>query len=361
MPTPSRTARYVFIVAMMVLIIGFSLGLVQPFIRPAIYAVIVAIGCHPLYQRLRKHVRTPSRAALLMVLGVLCAVVVPLLVITTLTSGEIVSAAQYLKGQSAAQGGLPAYVAHLKDNALAWMGQYVNIQNLHLEQRLGDLPSRAGDAMLEAGKSLARFAVASIVNGIVTMLFLFFFFRDGDRWLHALASVIPLSEAGVKRLFKVIEDSVIANLYGILGVAVGQGLLTTIGLLIAGVGSPLLLGLVASACSVIPVVGTSLVWGPASVYLFLTGHTGKGIFMLIWGFLVVSGSDNIIRPMLVFGRVELHPLLLIVALIGGFLEFGFLGLFIGPVLISILVVLIKALHDDLLGITPAEAAAAPAT
>ena len=118
----SRSAKYVFIVAMLALVIGFSLGLLQPFFRPAVYALIITIGCRPLHERLRKRLHRPGRTALLMVLGVLCAVVVPLLATTGLTGGEIVNAARYLKGQSAAQGGPVAYLTHFITEYLNWIG-----------------------------------------------------------------------------------------------------------------------------------------------------------------------------------------------------------------------------------------------
>jgi len=360
MPISPRTARYVFIIATLLLVVGFSLGVLQPFFRPAIYALIIAIGCRPLYERLGKRVHSPSWAALLMVLGVLCAVIVPVLAITALTGGEIVNAAHYLKAQSAAQGGAPAYIAHVRDNFFAWLQNYVSIQGLELQQRSADLPSRIGDRMVGLGKAFAREALNATASAVLTLFILFFLFRDGQKWLHTSASLIPLPEARTRKLFKTVENSIVANLYGILGVAIAQGVLMTIGLLIAGVGSPFLLGMLTSVCSVIPVVGTSVVWGPAAIYLFMTHHVGKGIFLLIWGLVVVSGSDNIIRPLLVFGRVELHPLLLLFSLIGGLLQFGFVGLFIGPVLISLLVALIQVLHDELKGVGPIEDAPAKA-
>jgi len=100
-------------------------------------------------------------------------------------------------------------------------------------------------------------------------------------------------------------------------------------------------------CSLIPIVGPSIVWLPAAIYLFATGHVGSGVFMLIWCSVVVGSADNIIRPWVIAGRVEIHPLVLLFALIGGASGFGFLGLFLGPIVVSVLIALFEILPEAL--------------
>ncbi len=118
-------------------------------------------------------------------------------------------------------------------------------------------------------------------------------------------------------------------------------------MVIVGLPSPLLLGLGAALASVVPVVGASLVWLPAGLYLIFTGATWKGIFVLLWGVLVISAADNIIRPWVVSGKVELHPLVLLFFILGGVEAFGFLGLFLGPVIASVLSVLFDMFREEL--------------
>jgi predicted PurR-regulated permease PerM len=110
-----------------------------------------------------------------------------------------------------------------------------------------------------------------------------------------------------------------------------------------------MLGMLASVCSVIPVVGTSLVWGPAAAYLLVTGHAGKAVFLVIWGVAVVSMADNIIRPLVLRGKMQLPILLLLFAILGGLLTFGFVGLFLGPVVFALLVTLLPILREEMAG------------
>jgi len=113
------------------------------------------------------------------------------------------------------------------------------------------------------------------------------------------------------------------------------------------VPSALLLGLTAAICSLIPIVGTTLVWVPAAIYLMVAGHLWKGICLILWGAVVVGTVDNVIRPLVIGSKVELHPLLLLFALLGGLQAFGFIGIFIGPVVISLIAALISMLREEL--------------
>src|SRR5208283_5285764 len=103
----------------------------------------------------------------------------------------------------------------------------------------------------------------------------------------------------------------------------------------------------AALASVVPVVGAALVWAPAGLYLIFTGSMWKGIVVLLWGVFVVSTSDNIVRPWVVSGKVELHPLVLLFFILGGVEAFGFLGLFLGPVIASVLTVLFAMFREEL--------------
>ena len=240
-----------------------------------------------------------------------------------------------------------AYVQHGEERLVTWAAQYVDVEQFHIRQRVSELPERASGFLLSVGSSIAGSAVNGITDGILTFVFLFFFFRDGAKWLEQLAEALPLRRENVQRLYRAVHSSVAATLYGLVGVALAQGLLTGLGLWFTGIDNYLMLGMLAAVCSVIPVVGTSLVWGPAAVYLLVIHHPYKALFLLGWGLVVVSMADNIIRPMVLRGRMQLHILLLIFAILGGLLTFGFVGLFLGPVIFSLLATLLPILKDEM--------------
>jgi predicted PurR-regulated permease PerM len=140
----------------------------------------------------------------------------------------------------------------------------------------------------------------------------------------------------------------VANLYGILAVAAVQGSLVATGMWVAGVGSPLLLGIAAAICSPIPLVGTALVWVPVVILQLVAGYWLKALLLAIWCSAVVGTADNIIRPLIIVGRMKLHPVPLVFGLIGGVREFGIIGLFIGPLVMSLAMAIIKMLREDAL-------------
>jgi predicted PurR-regulated permease PerM len=177
------------------------------------------------------------------------------------------------------------------------------------------------------GTGVVQMALAAFVS--------FFFYRDGE----ALSAVIG---AAVKRVMneeaesvtETVSQTVRGVMYGLLGTALAQALVAAIGFAIAGVPAVLLLSVLVFVSSLIP-VGPPVIWGGAAAWLFAQGSTGWGIFMLVWGFFVISGVDNVVRPMLISRGSSLPFLLTLLGVLGGVIAFGFVGLFIGPTLLAV--------------------------
>lgn len=333
-----------FLVALLVgaLVVGF--WLFRPFLQPFAFATVLGIGFYPLHLAIRRVARGPNRSALLTTLTVLLIIVLPALLIASSASSELIKAARYLGSQ---KGGAVNYLTHEQQGAVRWLGKYVDVEELHLDDALANLPGQVSNFLLAAGSSLVAGLAGFAGKAVLTFLILFFAFRDGHSTIENISSMLPLSQEQAERLLSGIRDSVVANLYGILAVGFAQGLLTGVALAVLHVSSALLLGLTAAVCSLVPIVGTMLVWLPAAIYLMATGHLWKGIILILWGALVVGTIDSIIRPLVVGSRVQLHPLLLLLALLGGLQLFGFIGIFIGPVVISVIAALIDILREEL--------------
>ena len=217
--------------------------------------------------------------------------------------------------------------------------------SVHFKGAISSTFSRRVGPRIRSGDSSRLYRI--VAGSLITMLIVFFFFRDGKVWLNTLVEATPLTPVQSHRLLSNISDTIVANVYGILSVGLAQGTLTGIAITIVGIPSPLLLGLGAAFASIIPVVGAAIVWVPCGLYLIFTGALWKGVFVLLWGVLVISAADNIIRPWVVSGKVELHPLILLFFILGGVEAFGFIGLFIGPVVASVLAVLYTMFREEL--------------
>jgi predicted PurR-regulated permease PerM len=203
-----------------------------------------------------------------------------------------------------------------------------------LEERLLE-PTKsfllAGGILL--GQGVAVMSLAAFVG--------FFFYRDGVALVKLLdVAMDRVIGVHVENVLGIINSTVRSVMYGLLGTALAQGLVAVIGFAIAGVPAALLLGVATAILSLVP-VGPPLIWGGAAVWLFYQDTVGWGIFMLVWGFFLISGVDNVVKPLLISHGSHLPFMLILFGVMGGVLAFGFVGVFIGPTLLAVGYSLIK--------------------
>jgi len=200
--------------------------------------------------------------------------------------------------------------------------------------------------LLNWAKSLAVNIGGTIVNTVIMLLTLFFLLRDGEWIRERIGSVLPIEAHRYQQLIETISNSIAANLHGVVAVAVTQGILGAIGYTIAGLPSVMLWSVATALFSMIPLAGAASVWVVGSIYLLVIGHWGKAIFMVAWGAGLISTADNIVRPLVLSGRVKLHTLLIFFSLLGGVKTFGIVGLFVGPMIVSVAMALLKMLEEE---------------
>ena len=335
-----------FLVALLVVTLGVALAIFQVFLQPVAFAAILGVGLYPLHARMQRWVRGRSGAALLSTLVVLLLFVLPAGFVAAAVSSEMATAGRYLAERSREAGGVGQLASDALHVPMDRVGRHIDLQKTGIQAWVESLPARASGALVTSGALLVRDLAGFAGQTVITFFILFFLFRDGPALVDRIASLMPLREDQINQLFVRIRDSIIANLYGILAVGIVQGLLTGLALWLLRVPSPLMLGVLAGFSSLIPLLGTSLVWVPAGIYLIAAAHAWKGVALLLWGALVVSSSDNVVRPLIVQGRVAIHPLLLLFAMFGGLNVFGFLGIFIGPIVLSLAFALFDMLREE---------------
>jgi len=345
----SRRTTLWFLGTALLIAVGLAIVITRPFLNPIAFAIILAVVFHPVHQRVLLWTKQRrDLAALLSTLALLFLFCVPVLLLATVATNEAINAAQYLTRKSAEEGGFTRFLTLMAESGLRFIGRWMDVSKFDIRGAITSHVQQAGVWVLGSSAAILTGFARMVVNAVITLIIVFFFFRDGRDWVRAMVNATPLAPSQAQELISNISDTIVANVYGILSVGAAQGILTGIALAIVGIPSPLLLGLGAGFASIVPVVGAGLVWGPAGIYLIFTGAVWKGIFVLLWGSVVISTADNIIRPWVVSGRVELHPLILLFFILGGVEAFGFLGLFLGPVVASILAVLFRMFRADLI-------------
>jgi len=207
---------------------------------------------------------------------------------------------------------------------------------------LEDIVSSAGDFI----GAVSRFLVDQTANilkqlsiftlHLLVFLFgIFYFLRDGEKALKYIRSLIPLPVEYKKELFSKIHTLMYSIMVGTFGAAIAQGSFVAIGFVFVGINNAAFWGLLASLFSPIPYLGTSIVWFPAMLGLYLSGHYVAGTFLLIWGTFIVGFVDNLIKPYLIGSSATLHPFAVLLVLLGGVFVFGFRGLIFGPLILTL--------------------------
>jgi predicted PurR-regulated permease PerM len=334
-----------FLLVLAAIALYFCYLIARPFLSPVFLALMIAIVFHPVHTRINTRMRRRNIAALVSTILVLLIVVLPALALGIVVSKEVRGLYQLLDQKSAQEGGWNPYVMHAVERLLNWAGRYVDLSGLNLRAALLRWLEQISRYLLTWGAQVVSNIISFIAQAVVAFFTLFFLFRDGGLMMNRTASVLPLKPEQVKRLSSGISNSIVANVYGCLAVGAAQGSLAGLAFWVLGLPSPVLWGLVTALFSLIPLIGSAAVWGPAVIILLSSGHWGKGLILLGWGAAVISQVDSVVRPYVISERAKLHTLLVFFALLGGVKAFGVIGLFVGPVVLSVTLVLLEMLQE----------------
>jgi predicted PurR-regulated permease PerM len=339
-----------FLLALAVVALYFSYLIARPFLTPIFLAFMIAIVFHPVHVGLRQRIQGRNMAALTSTILVLIALIIPTVGLAIIVSKEVRGLYQLLNEKSAQQGGWNPYAMHIVDRVFTWTGQYVDLTTLDLRGPLLRWLEQISRFLLTWGAQIVGNLVSFFAEAVIAFFTLFFLFREGGSMKSRAAAFLPLKADQVERLFTGVSNSIVANVYGCLAVGVAQGTLLSLAFWVLGLPSPVLWGLVTALFSLIPIIGSAAVWGPAVIVLLVSGHWWKGLLLLGWGAAVVGQIDSIVRPYVISERAKMHTLLVFFALLGGVKAFGVMGLFIGPVVLSVTIVVLDMLREENLAV-----------
>lgn len=339
-----KQAAVVCLLALAAIALYLCYLIAKPFLAPLLIAVMIAIVFHPAHLRIRKLVRNANGAATISTALVLLVVAIPLVALGISISKELADVIHALREHSGSQASVSPYLAQRAESLLKWLGKYMDLSQFDPQGAILRGAEQISRYLLAAGAAAVSNLASFILDLVVVFFSLFFFFREGETLLEKFGALLPLNPEQTTRLFAEIGATMKANLYGGLAVAGAQGTLTGLAFAVLGVSAPILWALVTALASLIPVVGSALVWGPAALLLFLGGHWVKGVILLAWGAGVVGQIDTVVRPYVVSAHVKVHTLLVFFSLLGGVKAFGVMGIFIGPVVLSVTMAVLDMLR-----------------
>jgi predicted PurR-regulated permease PerM len=323
--------------ALMALLLGgIAVGctlVLYPFLSAILWAAILTFTTWPVFMVVRQRVgRVLAAGAMVAVTAVV--VVVPLALAVPSRTGDVAQIERVV--QSWVDSGLPG--------APSWLGSVPGVGAWAVafwDQWAADLSGLVDVFRPYFGMAaqLGLRVLLGLANGVLefalALVVAFFLFASGDELADKVVALMRrIAGPQADRLIAVTGATVRGVVYGILGTAVVQGILSTFGFWLSGVPRPALLGVIAGGLSVLP-IGAPAVWIPAGLWLLSSGKTVWGIFLLLWGGVVISGADTLIRPYFIARGAKLPFLLTMLGVLGGALGFGLLGVFMGPVLLGV--------------------------
>jgi predicted PurR-regulated permease PerM len=314
------------------------LRVLSPFLGAILLAAMLTLIFYPLHLWIgRCCINNKTAAAAVSTLTAVITVILPLLFFGWLLMKE----ARHLYPMTT------KWLSNLSQTGidLSLPPQLRSMWNIDLQDIIDSNIKNLGDNIINSGGKLLKNIFFFVVNFIVLIAMLFVFFKDGERFMQWLIDIIPMDHDSKHRVASQLYITTIAVVRGILLTAVIQGVLATIGYYLAEVPSPAVLGMLTGFAALIPFVGTSLIWLPLGLFFVFSKTLGTGLFILAWGAIVVGLLDNILRPLLIGKAAKLPFFLLFLGIFGGIRIYGPLGILMGPLLISCVIVFLQIYRE----------------
>jgi predicted PurR-regulated permease PerM len=329
----TRAVEFIFFYGALGIVAYMVWQIFAPFITALALSAIIVVICYPLYEFILKYLSRKNRsvAAFITTIIVFACVVVPVFLISSLLVNEFLSFYRTIDVTTQ----MPL------DNALNSVE--AKVQTL--------IPGFDLNVAEQLKTSIGWFTqnIGSIFAGTVSFIFAFFIallgsfylFRDGEKLVKWIVSVSPLKDAEDTAIFNRVADSVRSVVTGTVLVSMIQGLLAAVGFSLFGIERAILWGSIGAFGALLPGIGTAGIMVPAVAYLFFTGTLGNALGLLIWGVAMIVIVDNFIGPQLMSRGSNLHPFIVLVSVLGGVSLFGPIGFILGPVCISLFMVLLE--------------------
>ena len=344
---PSERALYVRLGG---LLLAAALGyvvwrIVTPLWQPLVWALLLGGLLAPLNLRLTR--RLGGRAQLASSITTLLTVllfILPLAITAGAVGAQAAQLLRRLEGRVPGRGGAPTFDLDKLPwvgDATTWIESNTGVTVLQLQEWMAEGLQRLLQLVMSSGGSFVMGALGTTVSFVMMLFVLFFVLRDGPALAQQVVSLLPIEGRRRSLLQRHLTDMTRAVFLGLGLTAVAQGVLLGVGFWIAGLPSPLVFGVLGVILALVPMVGPALLWIPAAIWLAARGDTGYAIFLALWGSVVVGLVDNLLRPLLISGRAEVPTLAVFIGVIGGLAAFGFIGLFVGPIVLGLLMALFR--------------------
>jgi predicted PurR-regulated permease PerM len=343
-------------IALLILLAYMVYTVARPFLVAIGWGAILTVVTFPLYDRLRRLLRGRSGvAATLMLFAIVLVLVVPTLTLMGTLSRQAAEVYPRLETLASQENPLQPVLEKIdayKNNPL--LGPLASWIRPQLAAASGDIRTTLPEGMKKVIGGITGLLTAALSNLVVflfnlvlTLAALGIFYTRGESLAVEVTSLLPMPLERSRNLMNRVVLVTKAVVKGVGLTCIAQGALGGIGFWATGLPSPILFGTVMAFGSLVPVVGTTVVWLPGALYLLVSGQTIAGIGLILWGIVVVGNIDNVLRPLLIGGNTGLPMPLLIVGILGGLFSYGLTGLVLGPLVLTVLLFLLEEYRREM--------------
>jgi len=328
----------IFFLILFLVVLYFVFRIFQPFLLPISLAAVLATLCYPVFDWTCRRLRNKrSWAALLTCVWVTASIIIPFVILLILLTGEVTEV--YQQFQRRLESGDWQVFLTLQDKPYLkpiadWISQNIDFGDIDFIGSLGAALQQVSLFFLRQSTAILSGLFRVTVDFLIMLVCMYFLFRDGNRLMDVLKTWIPLSEHYNRVIFKKFQEVASATVIGTLLTALAQGVSGGLLYWLIGIPNALLWGCLTALFSLLPVVGTGIVWVPWAIFFFLTGSWIQGIILVVGG-LLVGMLDNVLKAILIEGRAEMHTLIVFLAIMGGIGYFGIVGMIFGPIIVAL--------------------------
>ena len=328
---------YVVTSIFILLVLGYlSYQILKPFFNAIAWAIVFTIVFYPAYTFILRFGRSRFFTSFITTALILIVIVAPFIYLSFVLLDELKDIAEKIDKEAidSIKNVLASpHVVRFTEKIQSYFG----IEGVEISDVVFEGLKKFGKGLVDNLSVWAANISRAIIDFIFMAFAVFFLLRDGPDILQKIGNYIPFSEKQKDRLRFQVKDMVVSTVYGGVVVAIAQGALGGIAFFALGINAPVLWGSAMAVMSFLPMLGTFSIWGPASIYLFITGSYMKGIALLLFGILVIGIVDNILKPVIISGRTKMPTLLIFFSVIGGINFFGFIGFVIGPLVLALFI------------------------
>jgi predicted PurR-regulated permease PerM len=327
----AKISKYIFF-ALLIILLYLTFRLAQPFITYLFVGIVLTVATYPLYAWLAKRLKNKKLSSLIVILLILLIIIIPCIIIISALLKQTIGFINTFD---------PHYFEKINTYLVKGLGPRADLSN-----NFDQLITNIKDFILKATFSIAG-SVTDISIGLFLMFFVIYYcFVEGDAWMANIEDLIPFNKKRKEKLVRKIQEVTRGVIYGQVFIAILEGILGGIGFFTAGISNPVFWGFIITILAFLPFLGANYVLLPASIIEISKGNVLIGILLLIYGFCIVIGIENILRPHIISGKGRIHPLIALIGIIGGLKLFGLLGVIIGPLIAALFMTMAEFFYED---------------